>query len=223
MELARTRRQVPGDLCALMLFENFPAPKPYVFQQINLERMKTNHSLRFIKCAGILALLTTTAVSWSQTLGNGLIFYAPFAASLNDTAGGLTATALNSPTLQASGGVGGGGYLQLQNDSVSPEQTVYYNDPTPASNSFSFQVWVRTADFSSAQNGQTWPDMPIAATKDWDSGANVGWVIARQDGADGDKFPMEHEHSRWHSEGSRFADHRNDRIRRELAPDSDHL
>jgi hypothetical protein len=150
--------------------------------------MKRNLSLKFAKYALAAALATAASASWAQTLTNGLIFYAPFAGSLNDTAGGRAGNGLNNPTLPTVGGVGGGGYLQLQNDSANPEQVVWYTDPTPAATDFSFQIWVRTADAASALNGQTEADLAFAANKDWGAGANVGWVLARQDGADGDKF-----------------------------------
>ena len=124
----------------------------------------------------------------AQTLTNDLIFHAPFSGSLNDIVGGRVGNGTNSPTLQASGGVGGGGYVQLQNDSANPKQAVWYNDPTPTTNDFSFQIWVRCADALTAQNNQPDGDAAFAATKDWDSGANVGWVLAKQTDPDGDQF-----------------------------------
>lgn len=135
------------------------------------------------------SLLLTTSLT-AQTLTNGLIFYAPFTGSWDDTAGGRVGTGVNAPTLQAAGGVGGGGYLQLQNDGANPlKQAVWYSDPTPATADFSFQLWVRTASADAAQNGQPNDDTALASNKDWDSGNNVGWVLARESGAaDGDKF-----------------------------------
>jgi hypothetical protein len=126
----------------------------------------------------------------AQTLTNGLVFYVPFTGSWDDVAGGRAGTGLNAPALQATGGVGGGGYLQLQNDAVNPlKQAVWYSDPTPATNDFSFQVWVRTASADAAQNGQPDGDPVLASDKDWDKGTNPGWAIARETGAaDGDKF-----------------------------------
>ncbi len=137
------------------------------------------------------ALVTAGCGVTAQTLTNSLTFYAPFSGgSLNDVAGGLAGNGMNGPTLQPSGGVGpGGGYVHLYNDSSSPVQCVWYSDPTPSTSDFSIQLWVRSADSSSPQNGQTEPDVSLMSNKDWASGANVGWVLAREDGAaDGDKF-----------------------------------
>lgn len=124
----------------------------------------------------------------AQSLTNDLIFYAPFSASLNDTAGGRSGSAMNNPALLANGGVGNGAFVRLTNNASSPKQAVWFADPTPATNDFSFQVWVRAASAESAQNGQSDPDMAIAANKDWGSGGNVGWVLARQDGFEGGQF-----------------------------------
>lgn len=151
--------------------------------------MKSNNVFRRIVLSCSAGVLLGSVASLSaQTLTNGLIFYAPFSGTLNDVAGARPGVGYNGPTLQATGGVGGGGYVQLQNDSVNLEQAVYYSDPTPAQGNFTFQAWVRTADMGYAQNGQSEPDMAIAANKDWAAGGNVGWVLARQSGANGDKF-----------------------------------
>jgi len=148
--------------------------------------MKTNLSLKIAKYAAVAVIAAGATASWAQTLTNGLIFYAPFGGTYDDIAGGKTGIGTNAPALLPTGGVGNGGYVHLANDPTTPEQFVYYSDPTPATTDFSFQIWVRAADAASAQNGQTEPDPAIVATKDWGSGANVGWVLARQDGADFD-------------------------------------
>jgi hypothetical protein len=143
-------------------------------------RMKTNIPTKLLRLTVWAALLTAGFGLTAQTLTNNLIFYAPFAgSSLNDVAGGLTGHLLSTATTPTSGGVGGGGYLQLQNDSVNPKQAVWYSDPTPATTDFSFQIWERAADITTAQNGQPNNDFAFACNKDWDSGANVGWVLAK--------------------------------------------
>ena len=153
--------------------------------------MKDKPASQLLRHTLMAALLTAGFGLTAQTLTNNLTFYAPFSGgSLNDVAGGLTGNAMNSPTLKPSGGIGaGGGYVHLYNDSSSPVQCVWYSDPTPSTSDFSIQLWVRSTDSSSPQNGQTEPDVSLMANKDWASGANVGWVLAREDGAaDGDKF-----------------------------------
>ena len=136
-------------------------------------------------CRSLMAALLTAGFGLTaQTLTNDLTLYAPFSGgSLNDVAGGLTGNPLNSPAVPASGGVGGGGYLQLQNDGSNPKQAVWFSDPTPATADFSFQIWERAADITTAQNGQPNGDFAFACTKDWDSGANVGWVLAKNSAA----------------------------------------
>ena len=142
--------------------------------------MKTSPSIKLLRHTVLAALLTAGFGLTAQTLTNNLIFYAPFTGgSINDVAGGLPGHLLSTATTPASGGVGGGGYLQLQNDSANPKQAVWYSDPTPATNDFSFQIWERAADIATAQNGQPQSDLALAANKDWDSGANVGWVLAK--------------------------------------------
>ena len=141
--------------------------------------------LRFFQSLVAVILLSLTARLNAQSLTNNLVFYTPFSNSLNDVQGGLTGSAAAGAALQASGGANGG-YLKLTNNATNQEQYVYYNDPTPATGDFSFQVWVRSVD---PKNGQSLGDNSIAANKDWSSGANVGWVLAEEDnGADTNKF-----------------------------------
>jgi len=148
--------------------------------------MKNQAPSSLLRHALMAALLCAGAGLSAQTLTNNLIFYAPFSGgSLNDVTGGSPANSANSPAVSATGGVGGGGYLKLQNDSVSFKQTVWYNDPTPATADFSFQIWERSPDVTTAQNGQGASDFAFAATKDWDSGANVGWVLAKNNAISG--------------------------------------
>ncbi len=124
----------------------------------------------------LFALLAGSGNLHAQSLTNGLIFYAPFSNSFDDVQGGLPGTAAGGATLEPQGGVSGG-YLKLTNHpTTNPPQYVYFSDPTPAVGDFSFQVWVRATN---PQNGQSAGDPSIAANKDWDSGANVGWVLSR--------------------------------------------
>ena len=145
--------------------------------------MKYKPASQLLRHTLMAALLTAGFGLTAQTLTTNLIFYAPFTGgSLNDVAGGLTGHSLSTSTTPTSGGVGGGGYLQLQNDSVNPKQAVWYSDPTPTTTDFSFQIWERAVDIDTAQNGQPNNDFAFACTKDWDSGANVGWVLAKKIG-----------------------------------------
>ena len=146
--------------------------------------MKYKPASQLLRHTLMAALLTAGVGLTAQTLTSNLTFYAPFTGgSLNDVAGGLVGMSSNSPALPATGGVGGGAYLQLQNDSVNPKQMVWYSDPTPATSDFSFQIWERAADIDTAQNSQPNNDFAFACTKDWDSGANVGWVLAKNSAA----------------------------------------
>src|SRR5262249_24023985 len=124
-----------------------------------------------------MTLLILSSELLAQPLTNNLIFYASFSNSFNDVQGGLIGTAAGGATLQSTDGVSGG-YLKLTNSATAPEQYVYYGDSTPATGDFSFQVWVRSAN---PRNGQAAGDAAIAANKDWDSGVNVGWVLAQED------------------------------------------
>ena len=92
--------------------------------------MKYKPASQLLRHTLMAALLTAGVGLTAQTLTNSLTFYAPFTGgSLNDVAGGLVGMSSNSPALPATGGVGGGAYLQLQNDSVSPKQMVWYQRP----------------------------------------------------------------------------------------------
>jgi phospholipase C len=137
-------------------------------------------------CSSLLlfALFSVSRVR-AQSLTNGLVFYAPFTSNLNDVQGGRAATSAGAAVLVTSGGVSGG-FLRLTNSASGAEQYVYYSDPTPTTGDFSFQCWVRSFD---PQNGQPAGDPAIVANKDWDSGGNVGWVLAREiDSSNLDKF-----------------------------------
>ena len=105
---------------------------------------------------------------------DGLVFYTPFeSSSPNDISGGKTGNLGGSPEFVTSGIIGT--FVRLANDAVVPETYVYWEDPTPATDSFSVQVWIRS---TSLQNGQSSGDPAIVANKNWGSGGNTGWVVA---------------------------------------------
>jgi len=139
----------------------------------------------FMRNAVVMTLLMLSCVLNAQVLTNGLLFYASFSGgSVNDVVGGRSGQQLyGTAAVPTSGGVGGGGYLQLQNSTTTPKQAVWYSDPTPATGDFSFQIWARAADVDTAKNGQPINGLPLAANKEWNSGANVGWIIARNSAA----------------------------------------
>ena len=139
-----------------------------------------DHALSDSEVAGLggvgTPLTLTVPEPTMPSLTNNLIFYAPFANSFNDIQGGLIGTAAGGAALQAVGGASGG-YLKLTNNATGADQYVYYSDPTPSVGDFSFQVWVRSLD---PKNGQSLGDNSIAANKDWNTGANVGWILAQE-------------------------------------------
>ncbi|MFO1476449.1 MAG: phospholipase C, phosphocholine-specific [Verrucomicrobiota bacterium] len=136
-----------------------------------------DHALSASEVAGLGGVGTALTLAIpTSSLTNNLIFYAPFSNSLNDVQGGGIGVGAGGAAVQPSGGVSGG-YLKLTNNATRAEQYVSYTDPTPSVGDFSFQVWVRSLD---PRNGQALGDNPIAANKDWNSGANVGWILAQE-------------------------------------------
>jgi len=108
------------------------------------------------------------------TITDGLIFYVPFENfTPQDIIGGKSGGA-GGASAAGSGGIIGN-FVHLTNDTVLPETYLYWEDPTPATNNFTVQVWIRS---TSLQNGQASVDPAIIANKNWGSGANAGWVVA---------------------------------------------
>jgi hypothetical protein len=111
----------------------------------------------------------------SAAVIDGLLFYAPFEnSSANDVSGGKAGSLGGSPAYVSTAGIIGN-FVQLANDAVLPETYVYWEDPTPATDNFSVQVWIRSANL---RNGQASGDPAILANKNWGSGGNPGWVVA---------------------------------------------
>jgi hypothetical protein len=123
-------------------------------------------------CAAMVAIPEVARAA----ITDGLIFYAPFESSTpEDITGGKTGNLGGSPAFVTSAGIIGD-FVRLANDTLLPETYVYWEDPTPATDSFSVQVWIRSTDL---QNGQGSSDPAIVANKNWGSGGNTGWVVAR--------------------------------------------
>ena len=109
-------------------------------------------------------------------LVDGLAFYVPFTDSVDDVQGGQSAHVNGDATRQNSGGIAGG-YLQLQNSTtILPEQYIDFPDVPIGTSDFSVSIWVRSTDASA---GQAENDVSFFSNKDWDSGGNQGWVLAR--------------------------------------------
>jgi hypothetical protein len=124
-------------------------------------------------CCAIIMAMSGVA---RAAITDGLIFYAPFESSTpGDITGGKTGNLGGSPAFVTSAGIIGD-FVRLANDTVLPETYVYWEDPTPATDSFTVQVWIRSTDL---QNGQGSGDPAILANKNWGSGGNTGWVVAR--------------------------------------------
>src|SRR5262245_27701183 len=150
--------------------------------------MKTSHrqkspgpswSIRHLSHAGrLLFCVLALATAWnraSAAVTDGLLFYAPFEnSSPNDVRGGRPGSLGGSPAYVTTAGIIGN-FVNLTNDTVLPETYVYWEDPTPATDNFSVQVWIRSA---SLRNGQASGDPAILANKNWGSGGNPGWVVA---------------------------------------------
>jgi hypothetical protein len=123
--------------------------------------------LLFAGCFG-MALPTRAAVT------DGLIFYAPFeGSSANDVTGLKTGNLGGTPEFVSAGLIGS--FVRLTNNTILPETHVSWEDPTPETNDFSIQVWIRATDLV---NGQGSGDPAILANKNWGSGGNRGWVVA---------------------------------------------
>src|SRR2546423_675470 len=86
--------------------------------------------LPFVICL-CLAGKSTAAVT------DGLVFYVPFTADMNDVQGGQLAHVNGDATWQSSGGIAGG-YLQLQNSTtITPEQSIDFSDVAIGASDFS--------------------------------------------------------------------------------------
>lgn len=114
------------------------------------------------------------ALATHAALSDGLVFYAPFSSSFNDIVGGKPGTAEGGAAQVPSDGIQGG-YLRLVNSASSPEQRVVFPDVTIGTSDFTVQIWIRGTDFTA---GQAQSDPAFISNKDWDSGGNLGWVIA---------------------------------------------
>jgi hypothetical protein len=135
--------------------------------------MKNHSILRVLLIVTVLSLFAP-ASSILAAVSDGLIFYAPFeSSSADDVSGGKVGTGGGTPEYLSAGIIGS--YVRLTNDTTLPETHVYWEDPTPALDNFSIQVWVRS---SNLHNGQGSTDPAILANKDWSSGAITGWVLA---------------------------------------------
>lgn len=126
-----------------------------------------------------LVLLATATGRSFAAVTDGLILYAPFDnGSADDVAGGKTGNAGGTPDYRTSTGIIGT-YVNLTNNTSDPETYLWWEDPTPATDNFSVQVWLRSPSF---QNGQAANDPSFLSNKDWDSGGNPGWVVAMGSG-----------------------------------------
>ena len=138
--------------------------------------MHAPKSLSRLFLALALGLINTLAGKLSAGVTNDLVFYVPFTSTMDDVQGGQTAHVNGDATRQDSGGIAGG-YLQLHNDTViTPEQFIDFADVPIGASDFSVSIWVRSTDASA---GQAENDVAFFSNKDWDSGGNLGWVLAR--------------------------------------------
>lgn len=60
------------------------------------------------------------------------------------------------------------------------DQSIDFPDVPIGASDFSVSIWVRSSDPSP---GQAQPDVALISNKDWDSGGNYGWVLARGAGS----------------------------------------
>src|SRR6266550_902367 len=135
-----------------------------------------NASNPFLKPLLALAMCLGMCGNSIASVTNDLAFYVPFSASMDDVQGGKVAHVSGDATRQNSGGIAGG-YLQLQNStSITPEQFIDFEDVAIGASDFSVSIWVRSTDASA---GQAEGDVSFFSNKDWDSGGNQGWVLAR--------------------------------------------
>jgi hypothetical protein len=137
--------------------------------------MKLTRQLGLFLLVGGWALLGPSNPPASAAVTNDLVFYAPFSTDVNDVQGGRVAH-VNGDAQRITSGGAVGGYLQLQNGTIDPEQFIDFEDPVIGTSDFSVSIWVRSTD---AANNQSTTDVAFFSNKDWDSGGNTGWVLAR--------------------------------------------
>ena len=127
----------------------------------------------------LAALALALAATFGQPAGagvvDGLIHYAPFDnGSPKDVVGNRPGTPGGTPVYRTSTGIIGT-YVNLTNNTTDAETFLSWDDPTPATDNFTVQVWLRSPSFV---NGQAADDVAFLANKDWDSGSSQGWVTA---------------------------------------------
>ena len=124
---------------------------------------------------GLSFSLFILAGTLSAAITDDLVFYVPFTSDMDDMQNGQIATVKGDATRQSAGGLVGD-YLHLHNDAATPDQSIDFPDVPIGASDFSVSIWVRSSDPSP---GQAQPDVALISNKDWDSGGNYGWVLAR--------------------------------------------
>lgn len=129
-----------------------------------------------------VALALANIVNAASTLTNALVVHLTFDNTYNDSSGnGNNAAPVNAPTFVTAGKIGGAVHLTTKSDhSVTntvtlgyPTQLKFGSDATGDTTDFSISFWVKILAHQA--------DQAFIASKDWDSGSNLGWVINNED------------------------------------------
>jgi hypothetical protein len=127
-----------------------------------------------------LAIITVvfSAPLAHSAIPDNLIFYLPLDANAADQSGNGVATSINSAVTFNSAGIAGNA-ARISNSGGENTNSASYiitnNELSIGTSDFSVSVWVNGgSDFSVNQTDGT-----ILSNKDWNSGGNDGWVIAR--------------------------------------------
>ena len=113
-----------------------------------------------------------------SAIPDNLIFYLPLDTNATDQSGNGVATSINNTVTFNSPGIAGNAATISNNPGVNSTSANYIitnNELSIGTSDFSVSVWVNGgSDFSVNQGDGT-----IVSNKDWNSGGNDGWVIAR--------------------------------------------
>ncbi|MCB1098303.1 MAG: endonuclease/exonuclease/phosphatase family protein, partial [Verrucomicrobiae bacterium] len=146
-------------------------------------QVNITYTLRLVgNDAATCAPAICTASFFNGSLSDGLVAYISFDDDIADSSGnGIELDVIGVPVSTSDGAVGGAFAFD---DTADPRQYVVLEDSEVLrfgdTTDFSVSIWVRTDSplTDNRENGGTNYDPAIISNKDWNSGLNVGWVIA---------------------------------------------
>jgi hypothetical protein len=134
-----------------------------------------------IAALATMALMLATQAQAGPALTNALVVHLTFDNTYNDSSGnGNNGAPVNAPTF-ATGKIGGAVHLTTKSDGTVtntvtlgyPAKLKFGSDATGDTTDFSISFWVKILAHQA--------DQAFIASKDWDSGSNLGWVINNED------------------------------------------